>query len=195
MESSFYSTSAFITYHPADTAFVASGDIPWQDRLSAAGTFYLRGGTSSWALYSTASGPYAGATSPLLSAGATHTDGVTGSLFYTTSSLVVHRLSDAASAAAGGMQSTTSSAYGNAYQPGEAAPRTFYSTASDPYAAWGSNAVTPQSMARGGRPGGIIIIGKKEPDTPVGDAVLPLLACILVYGAWKLRRMFRFSKK
>ena len=50
-------------------------------------------------------------------------------------------------------------------------------------------------MARGGRPGGIIIIGKKEPDTPVGDAVLPLLACILVYGAWKLRRMFRFSKK
>lgn len=118
------------------------------------------------------------------------------SSFCPTSAFISCPPSDAAFAVAGGMPlQSTCSAPGSPYQPGETAPRALYSMASDPYATEGSNAVTPQSMARGGRPGGIIIIGKKEPETPVGDAVLPLLACILVYGAWKLRRMFHFTKK
>ena len=116
------------------------------------------------------------------------------SSFYSTSAFITYRPSDAASAVAGGMPlQSTCSAPGSPYQLGETSPRALYSMASDPYATEGSNAVTPLSMASGGRPGGIIIIGKKE--SPVGDAVLPFLACMLVYGAWKLRRMFRFSKK
>lgn len=31
--------------------------------------------------------------------------------------------------------------------------------------------------------------------TPVGDCVLPLALCVLIYGVWKVRRVFHFAKK
>ena len=80
--------------------------------------------------------------------------------------------------------------------PGATAPKQFYTTAYQPGAASmpeGADAVAyfldrPEDDTP---PVG----GQDDNNGPVGDAVLPLLACMLVYGAWKLRRMFRFTKK
>ena len=45
--------------------------------------------------------------------------------------------------------------------------------------------------ARGSRPNDGPTLGEL---TPVGDAVLPLLACVVVYAAFKIRKMINLKK-
>lgn len=99
-----------------------------------------------------------------------------GSVYCTTDSIARTLSSQAVSV--GGLSAPWSTApkalYTMAYQPAEAA------TVGTSLMAYASG--RPDKPPVGGM-------------TPMGDSVLPLAVCVLVYGVWKLRRVFHFANK
>lgn len=79
--------------------------------------------------------------------------------------------------------------FGGVSAPGAAAPNSLYTEAYQPYSA--SVPASAVALAANGRPDKPPVGGM----TPVGDALLPLMACVLVYGAWRLRRVLHLLKK
>ncbi|MGM9826525.1 MAG: hypothetical protein ACI3Z8_08860 [Paludibacteraceae bacterium] len=68
----------------------------------------------------------------------------------------------------------------------------FYAMADDMYEQYlSADAGQSKMYARGSRPDDGPTLGEL---TPVGDAVLPLLACVIAYAAFKIRRMINLKK-
>ena len=113
------------------------------------------------------------------------------SSFYSTSAYVLQSARDMSGNVVLGAPSQADLAY-VPQNMGMAQVNRYYEMADDIYEQYlSADAGQSKMYARGSRPNDGPTLGEL---TPVGDAVLPLLACVVVYAAFKIRRMINLKK-
>ena len=113
------------------------------------------------------------------------------SSFYSTSAYVLQSARDMSGNVVLGAPSQADLAY-VPQNMGMAQVNRYYEMADDMYEQYlSADAGQSKMYARGSRPNDGPTLGEL---TPVGDAVLPLLACVVVYAAFKIRRMINLKK-
>ena len=113
------------------------------------------------------------------------------SSFYSTSAYVLQSARDMSGNVVLGAPSQADLAY-VPQNMGMAQVNRYYEMADDIYEQYlSADAGQSKMYARGSRPNDGPTLGEL---TPVGDAVLPLLACVVVYAEFKIRRIINLKK-